>query len=159
MPNPMIGEHRRQAKPATASSAIAIPGRIVQHTVQQLVLQGHKLVSNLSHVQMFESYEAVRMGLPAFARGAEIHFAPGAFQPQTESGRQLIQQQLSCMPQPGPVAIPCPDLSTGNQAGPSHSNVPTPTTPNVNSSAPPSAGPTAPAPPTMSRPMIGAHRF
>jgi len=155
----MIGEHRRQATPVPATSSVAIPAGVVRHTVQQLVLQDQKLVTNASHIQMFESQEAVRMGVPAFARGPEIYFAPGAFQPQTETGRKLIEQQLACMSQPCPTPIPCAGLSSSSQSAPSHSNVPNPMNPNVNSSVPPSPGSTPPMAPSMSRPMIGAHRF
>jgi hypothetical protein len=161
MPNPMIGEHRRQAKPASASSAIAIPGRIVQHTVQQLVLQGHKLVSNLSHVRMFESHEAVRMGLPAFARGGEIHFAPGAFQPHSEAGRQLIEAQLDALGPmgPTPVPIPYPNISCASQPAPFASNVMVNMIPGGNLPAPPSSGVMGSPAPSTTKPVIGGHRL
>ncbi|HLM98692.1 MAG TPA: DUF4157 domain-containing protein [Bryobacteraceae bacterium] len=160
----MIGEHRRGANPAPATSSIAIPARVVQHTVQQLVVQGRKLVSNLSHVRMFESHEATRMGLPAFARGAEIHFAPGAFQPHSQSGRQLIEQQLTALVPltpvgPTPVPVPYPNLSSASQPAPFTSNVMVNMIPGASLPAPPSSGVMGSPAPSMMKPVIGGHRL
>jgi hypothetical protein len=157
----MIGEHRRGATPVPATSSVAIPARVVQHTVHQLVVQGRKIVSNLSHLRMFESHEAVRMGLPAFARGAEIHFAPGAFQPHSQSGRQLIEQQLATLVPlgPSPVPIPYPNISMASQPAPSTTNVLVNMIPNANLSAPPSSGVMGSPAPSMMKPVIGGHRL
>jgi len=157
----MIGEHRRAATPVPATSSVAIPARVVQHTIQQLLVGGRQIVSNLSHVRMFESHEAVRMGLPAFARGADIHFAPGAFQPHSGAGRQLIEQQLATLEPlgPSPVPIPYPNLSVASQPAPSTSNVMINMIPNANLSAPPSSGVMGSPAPSMMKPVIGGHRL
>ena len=159
----MIGEHRRGATPVPATSAVAIPARIVNHTIQQLVLQGRQLIPNLLHIRMFESQEAVRMGLPAFARGADIHFAPGGFQPHSETGRELIEQQLAAVVPltpagPMPVPVPYPNLSSGSQPAPLSSNVMVNLVPGSSLPAPPSSGATGSPAPSMTRPTIGMHR-
>ncbi len=41
-----------------------------------------------------ESSEATNLGALAFARGSDIHFAPGQFKPDTRSGQELIGHEL-----------------------------------------------------------------
>lgn len=92
------------------------------------MVQGKLSNTNFSNVRMFESYQAVLMRGPAVVRGTEIHFAPGAFQPHSESGRKLIEDSLVsvvCAMRPAP--IPYPSLSSSSQSSPSHSNVMPPT--------------------------------
>lgn len=41
------------------------------------------------------STAAVTHGAKAFAQGNEIHFAPGAFQPESRQGRELLAHELA----------------------------------------------------------------
>ncbi|GLR18372.1 eCIS core domain-containing protein [Portibacter lacus] len=49
--------------------------------------------SNVNFIQ--NSQSALSIGARAFARGEEIHFAPGEFNPSTSRGRQLIGHELT----------------------------------------------------------------
>ena len=40
-----------------------------------------------------QSQEAASMGAKAFTRGNEVHFAPGAYQPETAAGREIIAHE------------------------------------------------------------------
>jgi hypothetical protein len=45
-------------------------------------------------VRMYESQSAVHRGGQAYIDGYDIYFAPGAFQPNSASGRQIIEDIL-----------------------------------------------------------------
>jgi|SRR5579871_4138176 len=125
--------------PDPPAGSVPIPASVVQHTIQDIMVQGQQSPGNYSTISMFESHEATRLGVPAFVRGSQIHFAPGAFQPGTEAGRSLILNQLRMVsagpnPQsfhmaettpaaPSPVPIPYPNLSLSSTAAPFSHNV------------------------------------
>src|SRR5579872_7363119 len=79
-----IGEHRR----------IAIPQAVVEHTINEVMVQQKWSNTDFSRVRMFESQSAVRRGVEAYIEGYDIYFAPGAFQPNSPSGRQVIEDIL-----------------------------------------------------------------
>ncbi len=51
--------------------------------------------SDFSRVRVHEGAEAGRIGAQAFARGTDIHFAPGTFEPHTELGQARIGHELA----------------------------------------------------------------
>jgi hypothetical protein len=50
---------------------------------------------DFSDVRIHEDEEAERIGARAFARGEHIHFAPGRFDPSSESGKELLGHELT----------------------------------------------------------------
>ena len=54
---------------------------------------------SLDGVQFRESGDAASIGAKAFARGNEIHFAPGQFHPETAAGRKMIGHEVSHLQQ------------------------------------------------------------
>ena len=50
---------------------------------------------DLSHVRVHHDGEAARIGARAFTVGADIHFAPGEYAPDTSAGRELIGHELT----------------------------------------------------------------
>jgi Domain of unknown function (DUF4157) len=56
---------------------------------------GRGLVADLSAVQVRQAPEAESMGALAFSRGAEIHFAPGAFDPTNSQGMEQLGHELA----------------------------------------------------------------
>ena len=79
-----IGEHRR----------IVIPQSLVVHTINGIMVQQKYSNTDFSKVRMYESQSAVRRGVQAHIDGYDIYFAPGAFQPHSASGRQIIEDIL-----------------------------------------------------------------
>ncbi len=59
-------------------------------------------------VRVHENGNAQTLGAVAYTRGNDIHFAPGEYQPQTESGQALIGHELTHVVQQraGNVAVP-----------------------------------------------------
>ncbi|MFV8756557.1 DUF4157 domain-containing protein [Nannocystaceae bacterium ST9] len=51
--------------------------------------------SDLSRVRVHQGDEATRIGARAFARGSELHFAPGHYQPNTLLGQARIGHELA----------------------------------------------------------------
>lgn len=50
---------------------------------------------SVDNIQFRESSDADALGAKAYARGNEIHFAPGQFRPDTALGRKMIGHELS----------------------------------------------------------------
>jgi hypothetical protein len=50
---------------------------------------------DLSNVRVNVNHLPTHVGAEAFARGQEIHFAPGQYNPYSEKGRQLISHELA----------------------------------------------------------------
>ncbi len=57
--------------------------------------EGRGLVADLSAVQVRQAPEADSIGASAFTRGTEIHFAPGAFDPNNPQGMELLGHELA----------------------------------------------------------------
>ncbi|MEJ8546930.1 DUF4157 domain-containing protein [Brevibacillus borstelensis] len=56
----------------------------------------HAFHSDFSQVQVFpHSTVAENIGAVAFAQGNDIHFAPGAYRPDTKSGQKLLGHELT----------------------------------------------------------------
>ena len=127
---PIIGAHR----------SVTIPDSVVQHTVQQFMVHNQLPVVHLSNITMHESHEPVHAGLPALVQGPAICFAPGAFQPHSESGRKLIEQQFDMihppMEGPSPIPVPYPNSALNASATPFSQNVLISPLPNAASSIP-----------------------
>ncbi len=57
--------------------------------------QGPGLVADLSAVRVRQAPVADSMGALAFAQGSEIHFAPGAFDPNNAQGMEQVGHELA----------------------------------------------------------------
>jgi hypothetical protein len=53
------------------------------------------LNQDLSDVKIYEDHKATLAGAKAFAQGKDIFFAPGEYQPRTESGFQLLSHEIT----------------------------------------------------------------
>ncbi len=51
--------------------------------------------TDLSHVRIHEGSAASEMGALAFTQGADIHFAPGQYQPHSQRGQELLGHELT----------------------------------------------------------------
>ena len=61
----------------------------------QAKMEGH-FGQDLSHLQVkTNSQEATQLQAKAFARGSEVHFAPGQYQPHTQEGQKLIGHEVA----------------------------------------------------------------
>ncbi|NRR23772.1 DUF4157 domain-containing protein [Brevibacillus sp. MS2.2] len=69
-------------------------GRSLPDSVQAKMEQAFH--TDFSEVQIHpESSVASQIGAVAFAQGNDIHFAPGTYQPETQSGQQLLGHELT----------------------------------------------------------------
>ena len=50
---------------------------------------------DFSNIKVMQSHLPTLNGSDAFTKGNELHFAPGKFDPSSESGRQLIGHELA----------------------------------------------------------------
>lgn len=55
----------------------------------------HAFGADFTAVRVYEDGEAAAMGAQAFARGSELHFAPGRYQPHTPAGKELLAHELA----------------------------------------------------------------
>ena len=83
-----FGGAARGADPGGGDSRRDLPAPVRARMGQSL---GH----DLAGVRVFEGPEASRAGAQAFARGDEIHFAPGQYDPGSRSGLELIGHELA----------------------------------------------------------------
>ncbi len=51
--------------------------------------------ADFSNIKVMQSHLPTLNGSDAFTKGNELHFAPGKFDPSSESGRQLIGHELA----------------------------------------------------------------
>lgn len=51
--------------------------------------------TDLSSVRIFEGARAPALGARAFTTGTEVHFAPGEYQPTSQSGQELLGHELA----------------------------------------------------------------
>ncbi|MGF9906775.1 DUF4157 domain-containing protein [Brevibacillus porteri] len=87
-------------------------GRSLPDSVQAKMEQAFH--TDFSDVQIHpESSAASQIGAIAFAQGNDIHFAPGTYQPETQSGQQLLGHELTHVVQQrqGRVKANVPDSS------------------------------------------------
>ena len=54
-----------------------------------------KFGQNLSDVRVHENHQATHLGAAAYSQGNDVFFAPGKYQPFTESGNDLIGHELT----------------------------------------------------------------
>lgn len=54
-----------------------------------------KFGQSLSDVRVYENHQATHVGATAFSHGNDLFFAPGKYQPFTESGNILIGHELA----------------------------------------------------------------
>lgn len=55
--------------------------------------------TDLSRVRVHEGHEATHLNSDAVTTGQDIFFAPGKFQPNTDTGRELIDNQIETVVQ------------------------------------------------------------
>lgn len=53
------------------------------------------LGTNLSEVRIHQNHAATLMQAEAFTRGNDIFFSPGAYQPFTEQGKEVLAHEVS----------------------------------------------------------------
>jgi hypothetical protein len=88
-----------QLKPgadAAASEPVSAPsggGRALPDDLQARM--GRSFGSDFSSVRVHEGDHATAMGALAYTQGTDIHFAPGQYQPTSQSGQQLIGHELA----------------------------------------------------------------
>ncbi len=112
MPNrvqPRAGENSAHVDPAWLG--------LTQYGGQPLprAVQAHMEVAlgaDFSDVRIHVGPQAERIGAIAFTTGNDIYFAPGRFQPETQSGRQLLGHELAHVIQQRRGRVVSP-LSTG----------------------------------------------
>ena len=54
-----------------------------------------KFGQNLSDVRVYENHQATHLNAAAYSQGNDVFFAPGKYQPFTESGNDLIGHELT----------------------------------------------------------------
>jgi hypothetical protein len=59
--------------------------------------------TDFSSVRVHEGHQATHVGAQAYTQGQDIHFAPGAYQPGNDTGRQLIAHELTHVVQQGAI--------------------------------------------------------
>lgn len=58
--------------------------------------------ADLSEVRIHQNHAATLMQAEAFTRGNDIYFSPGAYQPFTKEGKELLSHEVSHVVQQGP---------------------------------------------------------
>jgi hypothetical protein len=66
----------------------------------------HALQADFSGVRVHQDGQAEAVGALAFTRGADIHFAPGHYDPHSPQGRQLLGHELTHVAQQGQGRVP-----------------------------------------------------
>jgi len=56
---------------------------------------GNALGADFSAVRVHEGSHVTRMGALAYTQGADVHFAPGQYQPNSQNGQELIGHELA----------------------------------------------------------------
>lgn len=81
------------AQPSPPAPAASAGGRLPEPVQTQM---GQAFGADFSTVQLHtDSAAAGQIGARAFARGEEVHFAPGNFRPDTLDGRSMIGHELA----------------------------------------------------------------
>lgn len=86
------------AKPPAGAAAAQTPGRAGGGTALPVDLRAKMEAAfgaDFSSVRVHQDDQAQQVGALAFTRGSDIHFAPGAYQPTTQSGQELIGHELT----------------------------------------------------------------
>jgi hypothetical protein len=73
---------------------VEIPWPAVKHLTQVIMVHGKASNTDFSKLRMYVSFSALIKPVPAYVEGLDIFFAPGKFQPNTVSGRKLIEDLL-----------------------------------------------------------------
>jgi hypothetical protein len=69
--------------------------------------------TDFSAVRVHEGPEAQALGVRAFARGQDLYFAPGEYQPDTEAGQELIGHELAHVVQQREQRVAAPAQAKG----------------------------------------------
>ena len=51
--------------------------------------------TDLSQVRVHQGHAPTLLGAESFARGNDVYFSPGTYQPHTEQGRELLGHELA----------------------------------------------------------------
>jgi Domain of unknown function (DUF4157) len=76
-----------------AASAASTPGRALPDAVRRRMER--LLGADFSGVRVYESAAAIAIGAQAFARGDQLYFRPGAFDPASFAGQELLGHELT----------------------------------------------------------------
>ncbi len=69
--------------------------------------------ADFSSVRVHEGGHASQVGALAYAQGTDLHFAPGQYQPETQSGQALIGHELAHVVQQGAGRVAAPAQAKG----------------------------------------------
>jgi Domain of unknown function (DUF4157) len=78
----------RQPAPAPSGGGQALPGDVQAK-------MGSAFGADFSAVRIHEGAHVSELGAAAYTQGAEVHFAPGQYQPGSQSGQELIGHELA----------------------------------------------------------------
>ena len=98
-PNPRPAGPGGAPRTSHGSSGATLPAS-VQHQME--VAFG----ADFSSVRVHEGHQATLVGARAYTHGESIHFAPGAYQPHSPSGQQLLSHELAHVVQQRTSASP-----------------------------------------------------
>ncbi|MBK7079117.1 MAG: DUF4157 domain-containing protein [Myxococcales bacterium] len=82
-----------EAVGAAAGAAASGPGAALPDPLRDKMEAS--FATRFDDVRVFQGDHAEAIGARAFARGTELHFAPGAYDPHSEPGQQLIGHELA----------------------------------------------------------------
>jgi Domain of unknown function (DUF4157) len=69
--------------------------------------------ADFSSVRIHEGDHASQLGALAYTQGSDVHFAPGQYQPETQSGQALIGHELAHVVQQGQGRVAAPGQAKG----------------------------------------------
>jgi hypothetical protein len=99
------GEGGQAAAPASGSGR-ALPGDV------QAQMEG-ALGADFSAVRVHEGPQADAMGALAYTQGTDIHFQPGQYDPQSQSGQELLGHELTHVVQQSQGRVSAPSQAKG----------------------------------------------
>lgn len=87
-----IEEEELQMKAAPGKSPAQLKGKMPEDVQMKMESAFN---TDFSDVNIHEGSEASDVGALAYAQGSDIHFAPGQYEPSSESGQQLLGHELT----------------------------------------------------------------
>lgn len=82
------GEGAASSPPSPGGSGLPMPGGV-------RAKMEHALGADFSAVRIHEGSQATTLGALAYTQGTNIHFAPGQYRPDSQSGQELLGHELA----------------------------------------------------------------
>ncbi|MHA6485339.1 eCIS core domain-containing protein [Paenibacillus sp. strain BS8-2] len=102
-------ESSPQSAPSVSGSGAILP------TAVQIKME-RSLGADFSDVRIHTGTQANKVGALAYTQGSDIHFAPGEYNPESQSGQQLLGHELTHVVQQKEGRVsPTAQLATGHQ--------------------------------------------